>query len=84
MKAQSLLDEKNRFEESVNKQRRGQLFEDHQCVLPNFVEQAETLEWAGIGFGEDTNYLIQKSLKRLAAATGATELRFFGKILCQT
>lgn len=63
-----------------NSNQRGILFKDHKCVLPNFVEQAETLEWVGIGFGEDTTYLIQKSLKRLASATGASELRFFGKI----
>jgi hypothetical protein len=48
------------------------------------VDQAETLEWAGIGFGHDTSILIQKSLKRLAAATGASELRFFGKVFGQT
>lgn len=53
-------------------------------MLPNFVEQAETLEWAGIGFGQDNSILIQKSLKRLAASTGASELRFFGKVFGQT
>lgn len=79
-KAQSLLDEKVVSETKASAQRRGLLFQENKCVLPNFVEQAETLEWAGIGFGQDTSYLIQKSLKRLAASTGASELRFFGKI----
>lgn len=37
-------------------------------------------EWAGIGFGDEFDFLIQKSLKRLAAASGATSLRLFGKI----
>lgn len=37
-------------------------------------------EWAGIGFGDDTDFLIQKSLKRLAAASGASTLKLFGKI----
>jgi len=40
------------------------------------------LEWAGIGFGADMNYMIQKSLKRLAKMSGASSLRLFGKIQC--
>jgi hypothetical protein len=48
------------------KRNRSELFQDYKCLLPNFVEQAECLEWAGIGFGEETTFLIQKSLKRLA------------------
>jgi hypothetical protein len=38
------------------------------------------LEWAGVEFGDDFTYLIQKSLKRLAIMSGATTLKFFGKI----
>jgi radial spoke head protein 4A len=38
------------------------------------------LEWAGINFGDDNVFLLQKSLKRLAVLSGATSLRFFGKI----
>ena len=38
------------------------------------------LEWAGVDFGEENIYLLQKSLKRLATMSGATCLRFFGKI----
>jgi len=34
------------------------LFRDNNCVLPNYPEQAEMLEWAGIGFGEEMNFLI--------------------------
>ena len=37
-------------------------------------------EWAGVGFGDDYNALIQKSLKRLAVMSGAQSLRFWGKI----
>jgi hypothetical protein len=40
------------------------------------------LEWAGIGFGEDNNFMIQKSLKRLAKMCGAKSLQLFGKVLC--
>jgi hypothetical protein len=38
------------------------------------------LNWAGVNFGEDTIYMIQKSLKRLAVMSGAQNLKFFGKI----
>lgn len=38
------------------------------------------LEWAGIGFGENFNFMIQKSLKRLAKISGAKSLQLFGKI----
>jgi len=38
------------------------------------------LEWAGVNFGEDTTFIIQKSLKRLASLSGADSIRLFGKI----
>ena len=38
------------------------------------------LEWAGVNFGEDNVYMLQKSLKRLAVMSGANNLKFFGKI----
>lgn len=38
------------------------------------------LEWAGVNFGEDITYLIQKSVKRLAVLSGATSIKLFGKI----
>jgi hypothetical protein len=38
------------------------MFVDNKSNVPNFVEQAEALEWAGIGFGEDVTYIIQKSI----------------------
>jgi len=31
--------------------------------MPNFAEEAEMLEWAGITFGEDDTYRLQKSIK---------------------
>jgi len=40
-------------------------------VIPNFPENAEMLEWAGVSFGELQNSVIQKSLKRLAKDSGA-------------
>jgi radial spoke head protein 4A len=38
------------------------------------------LEWAGVNFGEDNTFMLQKSLKRLATMSGASSLKFFGKI----
>lgn len=37
-------------------------------------------QWAGIGFGEQETYRLQKSLKKLATAVTPQSLRFFGKI----
>lgn len=31
---------------------------DIKCILPNYQEQAEMFEWAGIGFGTDMSYVI--------------------------
>ena len=56
--------------------------QDNACVISNFVEQAEWLEYAGIGFGEDRTLLIQKAIKRLVKTSGASSLKFFGRILC--
>jgi radial spoke head protein 4A len=38
------------------------------------------LEWAGVSFGEDITYLMQKSMARLAKMSGADSVRFWGKI----
>jgi radial spoke head protein 4/6 len=61
-------------------QDRSILTRNNNCVIDNFSEHAEALEWAGISFGEDQTVLIQKSLKRLARETGASQLKFFGKV----
>lgn len=36
--------------------------------------------WAGVSFGEQEAYRLQKSLKKFAAETNASQTRFFGKI----
>lgn len=56
------------------------LSKDNTCIIPNLAEQAAMLEWAGIDFGQDNTFLLQKALKRLAVLSGATQLKFFGKI----
>jgi hypothetical protein len=37
----------------VSKDDRGYLVKDLSCIIPNYLEHAEMLAWAGIGFGED-------------------------------
>lgn len=50
------------------------------CSLPNLEEEASMFEWAGISFGEEEIYLLQKALKKLAILSGALKLKFWGKI----
>lgn len=40
-------------------------------TLTNFAEEAEMLEWANIGFGEENTYKLQHSIKRLCTMSGA-------------
>ena len=56
------------------------LSKDKKFVMPNFNEEAEMLDWAGINFGEEATYLLQQSLKRLAIMSGADRINFCGKI----
>jgi radial spoke head protein 4A len=55
------------------------------CAIPDFMEEASMLEWAGVGFGELESYQIMCSLRKLAAENmegdGIKKLRFWGKIL---
>jgi radial spoke head protein 4A len=44
------------------------------------MDEARIFEWAGISFGEDDVYKLSKSLRRLALFSGASRLRFWGKI----
>lgn len=46
----------------------------------NFEQVTEMLEWAGISFGEEEMYKLNKSIKRLAEMSGASEINFKGKI----
>lgn len=48
--------------------------------MPNLDEEADMLEWAGVSFGQDFTYKLSKSMKRLAVMSGASSLRFCGKI----
>jgi radial spoke head protein 4A len=44
------------------------------------MRDATLWEWAGIGFGQQEVYLLQKSLQRLAKEQSASYVRFFGKV----
>lgn len=48
--------------------------------VADLMASSKIWQWAGIGFGEQETYRLQKSLKGLATKTGATQLKFFGKI----
>ena len=47
----------------VSKSDRRLLTKDKLFVIPNFAEEAEMLEWAGISFGEENTLRLQKSIK---------------------
>ena len=64
----------------MSKADRKLLTKDKNFVIPNFDEEAEMLEWAGVSFGEENTVRLQKSIKRLAIMSGAEHLRFAGKI----
>lgn len=56
------------------------------CAIPNFMEEATMLEWAGVGFGDVESYNIMMSLRALAAKKqggGMSKLRLWGKIMGQ-
>ena len=49
-------------------------------VIPNIIEEARIFEWGGVSFGEDNAFKLSKSIRRLALLSGASQLRFWGKI----
>jgi len=51
-----------------------------ECVIGDFLEQNEMLKFAGISFGESETYRIYKSMTKLAKMSGASTLRFWGKL----
>jgi len=51
-----------------------------ECSIGDFLEQSKLFEWAGISFGDRETYRIYKSIQKLAQLSGASSLRFWGKI----
>ena len=48
--------------------------------VQDLMREARIFQWAGISFGEQETYRLQKSLKKLSEKLSATAMRFFGKI----
>ena len=77
-KAKLLIKEK--YDAEVSFEDRKLIAKSDKYILPNIIDEMKMLEWAGVNFGEDTVYILHKSLKRLAVLSGATSVKFFGKI----
>ena len=71
----------NQIVDLIPKEDRSLLTKDKTFVIPNVIDEARMFEWAGVSFGEEETYKLSKSLKRLAILSGASRLRFWGKIL---
>jgi radial spoke head protein 4A len=64
----------------VSKADSGLLSKSQKFATPNMEHICEMLEWAGISFGEEEMYKLNKSVKRLAEMSGASSIDFKGKI----
>lgn len=49
-------------------------------TLSDLLQDRELLNWVGIDFGESETYRIQLSLRNLMRSSGASSIRFWGKI----
>jgi len=51
--------------------------------MPDLIQDNKAVyQWAGISFGDQQCMLLQKSMQNLGKQSGATKLRFWGKINC--
>lgn len=48
--------------------------------VQNILADLKVFAWAGICFRQEDGYRLQWSLKKLAASSGATQIKFFGMI----
>jgi hypothetical protein len=48
--------------------------------VPDLLQDSKAWQWAGIDLGEYDTLLLQRSIKILIGKTGATSMRFWGKI----
>ncbi|KAL4493537.1 hypothetical protein ABPG72_007545 [Tetrahymena utriculariae] len=53
-----------------------------KVLFPDFYNENQMLQMAGIGFGEEESQRIAMSIKKLAEESKASQIRFWGKILC--
>ena len=59
-RSRNLLNEVN---DLISEQDKALLTKNKTFCIPNFAEEAEMLEWAGISFGEENTLRLQKSIK---------------------
>ena len=59
-RSKNLLNEVN---DLIQAKDRHLLTKNKTFCIPNFTEEAEMLEWAGISFGDDTTLRLSKSIK---------------------
>jgi radial spoke head protein 4A len=55
-------------------------FDDQEQKVQDWASDSAMLEWAGVSFGDTESYRISLALKHLAASSGASDLRLWGKI----
>ena len=48
--------------------------------IPDLLADSKVWQWGGVGFGEYDTMLLQKSMKKLMQKSGASSMRFWGKI----
>lgn len=53
----------NEINDLAQAQDQKELIQKKPFAMPNFIEEAEMLEWAGICFGEADTYRLSKSIK---------------------
>lgn len=82
---QQLADYAARFRALINKPNVGSEEEPAEpgpCgYLPNLLEEARLFEKAGVGFGEETTFIIFKALERFCITKQVKEVKFWGKVL---
>lgn len=71
-----LIKQHNEFDEGE-----GFIEQKLDCNIEELPSVMKMFENSGISFGEQETYRIYKSMKKLAASSGATRLRFWGKFL---
>ena len=59
-RSKNLLNEVN---DLISAKDRALLATKKSFIIPNFAEEAEMLEWAGISFGQENTIRLQKSIK---------------------
>tara|TARA_B110001450_G_scaffold217244_1_gene211140 strand:+ start:166 stop:465 length:300 start_codon:yes stop_codon:yes gene_type:complete len=48
--------------------------------LSDLLADSKVWQYAGVGFGDYDTMLMQKSMMKLLASSGASQMRFWGKI----